>query len=101
LQNQSAFETAENTLVAALTAYEKHKVELDRVTSMSLEKNHIDLGDSVKGVVNATPQVPGVIKMSQDANNPVNEPVHTAPQTQPAPAQQPETQPQAQPQQPQ
>lgn len=102
LQNQSAFETAENTLVAALTAYEKHKVELDRVTSMSLEKNHIDLGDSVKGVVNSTPQVPGVIKMSQDINNPANEPVHRAPQTQGTPEQlHPETQPQAQPQQPQ
>ena len=43
LQNQSSFETSENTLVAALAAYEKHKVELDRVTSMTLQLNHIDL----------------------------------------------------------
>jgi outer membrane protein TolC len=95
LQNQSSFENAENALIAALTAYEKHKVELDRVTSMSLEKNHIDLGDSVKGVVNTMPQVPGVIKITSDVNNPANEPVHKAPQMQPEP------QPEAQPQQPQ
>jgi outer membrane protein TolC len=98
LQNQSAFENAENGLIAALTAYEKHKVELDRVTSMSLEKNHIDLGDSVKGIVNTIPQVPGVIKISQDVNNPANEPVHTQPQTQPVQPEQPPP-PQAQPQQ--
>lgn len=101
LQNQSAFETAENTLVAALTAYEKHKVELDRVTSLSLEKNHIDLGDSVKGIVNTMPRVPGVIKLTQDVNNPANEPVHRQPQTQTPPEQQPAPQPQAQPQTPQ
>jgi outer membrane protein TolC len=88
LQNQSAFENAENGLVAALTAYEKHKVELDRVTSMSFEKNHIELSDSVKGVVNTMPQVPGVIKIQEDVNNPANEPVHKQPQTQPLPDQQ-------------
>ena len=99
LQNQSAFENAENGLVSALTAYEKHKVELDRVTSMSLEKNHIVLEDSVKGVVNTTPQVPGVIKIQEDVNNPANEPVHKQPQTQATPDQQPPaTQPQSQPQ---
>ena len=87
LQNQSAFETAENTLVAALTAYEKHKVELDRVTSMTLEKNHIQLDDSIKGVVNTMPQVPGVIKINEDVNNPANEPVHKQPQAQPTPDQ--------------
>ena len=99
LQNQSAFETAENTLVAALTAYEKHKVELDRVTSMSLEKNHIDLGDSVKGIVNTMPQVPGVIKITQDVNNPANEPVHKQPQPQAQPAPEPPPQTPQQPQQ--
>jgi hypothetical protein len=65
---------------------------------MSLEKNHIDLGDSVKGIVNTIPQVPGVIKISQDVNNPANEPVHTQPQTQPVQPEQPPP-PQAQPQQ--
>jgi outer membrane protein TolC len=92
LQNQSAFETAENTLVAALTAYEKHKVELDRVTSQTLQRNHIELGDSVKGIVTSTPQVPGVIKLTQDVNNPANEPQHTTPPQTPAPQQQPEPQ---------
>ncbi len=91
LQNQSSFETSENTLVAALTAYEKHKVELDRVTSETLQRNHIELGDSIKGIVTSTPQVPGVIKITQDVNNPANEPVHKQPE-------QPEQQ---QPQQPQ
>jgi outer membrane protein len=91
LQTQTAFETAENTLVAALTAYEKHKVELDRVTSMSLEKNHIMLDDSIKGVVNTTPQVPGVIKIQEDVNNPANEPVHKQTPQQP---EQPQQQPQ-------
>ena len=66
---------------------------------MSLEKNHIMLDDSVKGVVNTTPQVPGVIKIQEDVNNPANEPVHKQPQTQATPDQQPPaTQPQAQPQ---
>jgi outer membrane protein len=104
LQNQSAFEAAENTLVAALTAYEKHKVALDRVTSMTLEKNHIQLTDSINGIVTTTPRVPGVIKITSDVNNPANEPVHKQPQTQPQQPQQPEEQPQqpqTQPQQPQ
>ena len=100
LQNQSTFENAENGLVAALTAYEKHKVELDRVTSMSLEKNHIELDDSVKGIVTTMPKVPGVIKIQEDVNNPANEPVHKQAPTQPLPDQQPQ-QPEAQPQQPQ
>ncbi len=100
LQNQSSFETSENTLVAALTAYEKHKVELDRVTSQTLERNHIELNDSVRGVVTNMPQVPGVIKLTQDVNNPANEPIHHPPATQPAPDQE-QTPPPQQPQQPQ
>lgn len=98
LQNQTAFETAENTLVSALTAYEKHKVELDRVTSATLEKNHIEIGDSIKGIVTSMPKVPGVIKISQDVNNPANEPVHAQPQQPPQPPQPQPEQPQQQPQ---
>ena len=90
LQNQSAFENSENGLVSALTAYEKHKVELDRVTSQTLTKNHIELGDGIKGVVNTMPQVPGVIKIDQDVNNPANEPVHKQPQQPEQPQQQPQ-----------
>ncbi|ABF40447.1 outer membrane efflux protein [Candidatus Koribacter versatilis Ellin345] len=85
LQNQSGFENAENLLVSALTAYEKHKVELDRVTSQTLDKNRIELADSTKGVVNTAPQVPGVIKITSDVNNPANEPQHPAPPQQPQP----------------
>ena len=67
---------------------------------MTLQRNHIELGDSVKGIVTSMPQVPGVIKLTQDVNNPANEPVHQQqPQAQPAPQQAPP--PQEQPQQPQ
>jgi outer membrane protein TolC len=47
---------SELDLVAAMTVYEKAKVELDRATASTLEHNGIEVQDAIKGVVsNPTP----------------------------------------------
>jgi outer membrane protein TolC len=43
---------SELDLVAAMTVYEKAKVELDRATASTLEHNGIEVQDAIKGVVN-------------------------------------------------
>ncbi len=83
LNFQTQLQQAESTLVSALTAYEKSKVELDRVTSMTLERNRVQLAESKSGVVTTTPQVPGVVPISSDVNNPANPPVRPQQQQQP------------------
>jgi outer membrane protein len=60
LQAQRDLTQSEVNHVAALAAYEKSRVELDRVTGNTLERLGIRLADSEAGVVNAMPQVPNV-----------------------------------------
>lgn len=52
---------AESNLVATMTAYEKARVELDRVTGATLNRNNIHLDDAQSGHVEQLPQVPGVV----------------------------------------
>ncbi|HET9698945.1 MAG TPA: TolC family protein [Terriglobales bacterium] len=52
---------AESNLVATMTAYEKARVELDRVTGSTLNRNNIQLDDAQNGRVEQVPQIPGVV----------------------------------------
>ncbi|HTK95960.1 MAG TPA: TolC family protein, partial [Terriglobales bacterium] len=60
LQAQRDLTQAESNVVSAMSAYEKSRVELDRVTGLTLDHNNISLGDSETGVVNKMPAAPGV-----------------------------------------
>jgi outer membrane protein TolC len=58
LQTQSALATAESTLMSAMAAYEKSRVELDRATGVTLDHAGISIDDAAKGQVTRTPNVP-------------------------------------------
>lgn len=61
LQAQRDLATAESNLVAAMSAYEKSKVELDRVTGLTLPHLGIEMADAESGNVRKMPNVPTVI----------------------------------------
>ncbi|MFZ0395716.1 MAG: TolC family protein, partial [Terracidiphilus sp.] len=55
LQAQNALALAESTLVAAQTAYEKDKVDIDRATGETLERMGVSIDDARSGVVTRGP----------------------------------------------
>jgi len=61
LQTETDLATADSNLVQARTAYEKSRVELDRVTGNTLTRNGIVLDDAFNGVVTKQPIVPYVV----------------------------------------
>jgi outer membrane protein TolC len=61
LQNQSALATAESTLVSAMSAYQKSRIELDRATGLLLDRNGIIMDDAERGQVTHMPTVPHVL----------------------------------------
>ncbi len=58
LQTQSALATAESTLMSAMAAYEKSRVELDRATGVTLDHAGVSIDDAAKGQVTRTPNIP-------------------------------------------
>lgn len=60
LQNRSALATAESTLVSAMAAYEKSRVELDRAVGDTLDNAGVSIDDAAKGQVTRMPNVPNV-----------------------------------------
>jgi outer membrane protein len=58
LQYQSGLATAESTLVNALVAYEKSRVELSRATGLLLDRDGVSIDDAVRGKVTHMPSVP-------------------------------------------
>ena len=60
LQTETDLATADSNLVLARTAYEKSRVELDRVTGYTLIRNGIVQDDAFNGVVTKPPVVPYV-----------------------------------------
>ncbi|HSE48586.1 MAG TPA: TolC family protein [Terriglobales bacterium] len=60
LQAQRDLAQAESNVVLSTSAYEKSRVELDRVTGLTLDRVGISLGDAEIGVVNRMPNVQGV-----------------------------------------
>lgn len=102
LQQQAALTQARSNLVAAMAAYEKSRVELDRATGLTLNNLGIQVADAERGEVTHMPNVPFVAPRT-DINSltatpapPTTQPT-TAPQPSTPPAQ-PQSQPQAQPQ---
>ncbi len=94
LQAQRDLTQAQSNTVAALASYEKSRVELDRVTGLTLTHNGIEMADAESGNVKTLPRVPGVVPR-QDTT-PTNEQQQMAPPQGAAPqAQTPSAQPQA------
>ncbi len=60
LQTQSALATAESTLMSAMAAYEKSRIELDRAVGVTLDHAGISIDDAAKGQVNRLPNIPYV-----------------------------------------
>ena len=60
LQTQSALATAESTLMSAMAAYEKSRIELDRAVGTTLDHAGINIDDAAKGQVTHIPNVPYV-----------------------------------------
>ena len=60
LQMQSSLTTTESTLVSAMAAYEKSRVELDRATGLLLEHASILVDDAERAQVTHMPNVPFV-----------------------------------------
>jgi len=60
LQARSALATAESTLLSAMAAYEKQRIELDRATGQLLDHAGISIDDAARGVVTRLPAVPYV-----------------------------------------
>jgi outer membrane protein len=60
LQTRSALATAESTLLSAMAAFEKSRLELDRSAGTLLDDAHISIDDAVSGQVTHMPQVPYV-----------------------------------------
>jgi outer membrane protein TolC len=60
LQTQSALATAESTLMSAMAAYEKSRIELDRAVGTTLDHAGISIDDAARGHVATVPNVPHV-----------------------------------------
>jgi outer membrane protein len=58
LQTESALATAESTLMSAMAAYEKSRIELDRATGVTLDHAGVSIDDAAKGQVRRMPSVP-------------------------------------------
>ena len=61
LQAQRDLAQAESNVVTATAAYEKSRVELDRVMGLTLTHNGIEIADAESGKVTRMPKVPGVL----------------------------------------
>ena len=85
LQNQTALAQAESTLVSAMAAYEKARIELDRATGLLLDHTGILVSDAERGEVTHMPNIPYV--------QPRNPQPSAAPQNAPQQEQQPQSQP--------
>ena len=60
LQTRSALATAESTLLSAMAAYEKSRIELDRATGALLDHQSISIDEAARGQVTRAPNVPYV-----------------------------------------
>lgn len=74
LQAQRDLAQAESAVVTATAAYEKSKVELDRVMGLTLTHNGIDIADAESGKVTRMPTVPGVLPRQEQAEPPAMQP---------------------------
>lgn len=61
LQDERDLAQAESALVSAMTNYAKSRVQLDKDTSQTLQRNNIQLDEAVTGQVRTAPTVPGTV----------------------------------------
>jgi len=87
LQNQSQLATAESTLVNAMVAYEKSKVELDRATGQLLDHYGISIEDAARGQVTRLPKVPYVAPRKDLPTTTPSQPSSPEPSTPPSQSQ--------------
>ncbi|HYN15681.1 MAG TPA: TolC family protein [Terriglobales bacterium] len=80
LQAQRDLAQAESNVVTAMAAYEKSRVELDRVMGLTLTHNGIEVADAESGRVTRMPNVPGILPRQEPAEPPSMQP---QPQTTP------------------
>lgn len=97
LQDERDLAQAESNLVSAMTQYAKSRVQLDKDTAETLDRNNIKIDEAVVGNVKTIPNIPGTIQNKQAIEELTNSPI--TPSTQQPPAQQPPAQ-QVPPQQP-
>jgi outer membrane protein TolC len=88
LQAQRDRAQSESNLVSAMAAYEKSRVELDRVIGFTLDRLGILVADAERGQVTKMPAVPYATQR-QDVGPEVTQPQQPQPQAQPQQPQQP------------
>ncbi len=74
LQAQRDLAQAEANVVIAMAAYEKSRVELDRVMGLTLTHNGIDIADAESGKVTRMPSVPGIQQRQEQSQPPSMQP---------------------------
>jgi hypothetical protein len=60
-----------------MTNYAKARVQLDKDTAQTLERNNIDLSQAVTGQITTMPNVPGTVPSKtalQETNTPAHQP---------------------------
>jgi outer membrane protein TolC len=83
LQYQSQLATSESTLVNAMVAYEKSRVELERATGTLLDHAGISIDDAARGQVTHLPNVPYIAPRKDLPAPGQPAPQSTTPQQQP------------------
>jgi outer membrane protein TolC len=76
LSDERDLAQAESNLVSAMTNYAKSRVQLDKDTAQTLERNNIKLDEAVTGQVRTEPTVPGTAPNPtalQETNTPPNQ----------------------------
>jgi outer membrane protein len=107
LQNRTALAQSESTLVSAMAAYEKSKLELDRATGRLLDTTGIIMDEAQRGQVTRPPHVPYVApradlnQLEGTTQAQPGQPATQQPAPEPEQQQQPEQPQQPQPEQPQ
>ena len=61
LSDERDLAQAESNLVSAMTNYAKSRVQLDKDTAQTLDRNNIKLDEAVTGQVKTQPNVPGIM----------------------------------------
>jgi outer membrane protein len=79
LQDERDLAQAESNLVSAMTNYAKSRVQLDKDTAQTLDRNNIKIDEAVTGSVRTLPNIPGTVQ-----NKTAIQELTTTPQTPPA-----------------
>jgi outer membrane protein TolC len=76
LQDERDLAQAESNLLSAMTNYAKSRVQLDKDTAQTLDRNNIKIDEAVTGNVKTQPAVPGTVtnpNAIQDTNAPATQ----------------------------